>query len=283
MSKDAYKKFDFRKAGTSDYVVRTLKTWLHKSEGTFSDSWEAVAGTHAELKCETVLSRTFEEGIRSVGSSCIGYAIFLADDKLPSLACISNEDVIALVSHIVGTNAEEKVKGRKLTSIEISLCRLLFETLGSALSIAFAGSEPLKIELGECDETPQLSRLIPVEELVLCTNIQLVIPDATLNATWLLPRKATEKLFESATGYSFARTANSPTDVVLQIPLDLVGLLGHTEMEMSSVAKLKSGDLLVLDQKIDEPISVNIDDKEIFQCWPGRIGNQQGLEIISIS
>ena len=97
-----------------------------------------------------------------------------------------------------------------------------------------------------------------------------------------MPRKATEKLFESATGYSLSRTANHPRDVVMEIPLDLVGLLGHAEMEMSSVAKLKSGDVVILDQKIDEPISVNIDDKEVFQCWPGRIGNQQGLEIISI-
>jgi flagellar motor switch protein FliM len=101
--------------------------------------------------------------------------------------------------------------------------------------------------------------------------------------TWLLPRKDTERLFESATGLSLARTVNNPKELVMTLPLDLVGVLGRVDLKMSSVANLKSGDILKLDQKIDEPLAVEIDDKELFRCWPGRVGKQQGLEIVSVS
>lgn len=274
--------FDFRNAGTSDFVVRSLKTWLQKSEGTFSDSWEATAGSRANLRCGSVLSRTFEEGVRTVGSACVGYSILLGQDKFPTLACIPNTHAIQIANHVVGSGLEGDPPERKLTSIEVSLCRMLFETFGSALSIAFAGTEPLSVVTGDYDESPQLSRLIPVEELVLCTKITMVVDGVTANVTWLLPRKSMEHLFENATGTSLARDANHPREIVMQLPLDLIGILGKTVMDMADVAELRVGDIVTLNQKINEPLTVCIDDTPIFKCWPGRIGRQQGLQIENV-
>ena len=277
-----YTPFDFRNAGTADVVVRSLKSWLKKSEGTFSDSWEAIAGSSADLICELVLSRTFEEGVQSVGDPCVGYSLLLGTEDLPTLVCIPNTDAIAIANYVVGNGLETEPESRKLTSIEVSLCRMLIETLGSALSIAFAGTEPLQIKVGEFDESPQLSRLIPVEELVLSNKLRVSIQDVTIHFAWLVPRKPIEQLFENATGTRLARTANRPVDIVMHLPLDLVGILGETVMEMAEVAELQIGDIVTLDQKIDEPLTLRIDETDMFSCWPGRIGRQQGLQIEKI-
>lgn len=274
--------FDFRNAGTADTVVRMLKEWLQKTTDTFSDSWEAVSNSIVNLECKGVLSRTFEEGVQALPTASVGFEILIGgDDAFTTLGCIANQDLVALIGAIFDTNLGE-YEDRKLTNIEVSLCGMIYETLASALGAAWFGKETLPITLGEFEDPPQFSRSIPVKDLVLSTKIQLVVADTVAHIIWLVPRKEIEKLIESTTGLSLKKQSNDPADVIRQVSIEVVGMLGDVEMTMRNLKELTVGDVLALNQKIDRPVEVFVDNQKFFAGWPGRVGRKQGIEIAEV-
>ncbi len=277
MSQQELYPFDFRNAGTADEVVRMLREWMRKTSDAFCDSWEAVSNSEANFHCHSVLTRTFEEGVAAVPLDSVGFGMMVGAEPLRSLACMSTQDLVSLIGAIVGTSFE--YQNRKLTTIEVSLCEMVFETLASALGAAWFGEEPLEIRVAEVEELPHFARLIPVKELVLSSQIELQVADVTVKMVWLVPRKGIESLLEATTGTLLKTCENTPEAVVRHMDLELVGLLGTTEMTMGELTDLNVGDLMLLNQKIDQPIPVMIDKQPIFDGWPGRVGKSQGIEI----
>lgn len=280
MSKQEPYPFDFRNAGTADGVVRMLRQWLGKTTDSFTDNWEAVSNTIVDLKCESVLTRTFEEAVELMAMESIGFEVSIGADKTPSLACMSIQDLTALIGSILGTTFDSE--DRKLTTIEISLCEMVFDTLANSLSTAWLGQEPLKMAVGGFENPPHFSRLIPQTELVLNAKIELKVAEAVAKINWLIPKKDIEKLLETTTGLSLKPVEHQPRDVVFQMGVELVGVLGTVDMTMGSLSELNVGDLMLLDQKIDQPIPILIDQQPFYDGWPGRVGKRQAVEIAKV-
>ena len=280
MSKKEPYPFDFRNAGTADGVVRMLRQWLGKTTDSFTDNWEAVSDTIVDLKCNGVLTRTFDEAVELMPMESIGFEVSIGEEKIPSLACVSIQDLTALIGSIFGTTFD--FEDRKLTTIEISLCEMVFETLASSLSTAWLGQEPLKMVVGNYEDPPHFSRLIPQTELVLSARIELKVSETVANIIWLMPKKDIEKLLETTTGLSLKPAEHQPRDVVFQMGVELVGVLGTVDMTMGSLSDLNVGDLMLLDQKIDQPIPILIDQQQFYDGWPGRVGKRQAVEIAKV-
>jgi flagellar motor switch protein FliM len=280
---DTLPRFDFRTAGTSDLVVRSLKQWLTKTAGTFADGWEAVSDTEVALECESILSRTFEDGLQYTSAESIGCKIFLGEARIPTLACVSIRDLVSLIGCVLGTGPVTELVSRKMTSIELSLCELIFESLASSLSSAWSGHQPLPIAVGGFEETPQYSRLISIKELVFCIRLDLRVTEANAAVLWLCPRKEVQALVEQVVGARSWSGGQSSERRVRRIGLDVVAMLGRANMTMGALTELKVGDLVLLDQKIDEPLEVTVDRQRFFMGWPGRIGQRQAIEIAKVT
>lgn len=283
MTEKDYQPFDFRSASTSDETVTSLRTWLMKTSTTFLESWESVSSTTVSLECRNVLSRTFEQCLDSIRTESVGCGIKLGEESVSTMAWVSCRELVSAIGCVIGTGVVEDAKDRKLTSIEESLCEMLFETLASSLSNSWPGVKRLPVVVSDqLDDMPQRSRMVKPKELMLVTKLEIKIDDATAMITWLVPREQAEKLLESISGASPVKSINRPDELVRQLQLEMVGVLGKVEMSMGELSDLKVGDLLVLEQKIDQPVVLNIDEHPHYRCWPGRIGNRQGLEIAEV-
>ena len=277
MSKEPYP-FDFRNAGTTDGVVRLLRQWLGKATDSFADNWEAVSDTIVDFKCNNILTRTFEEAVNSMPMESIGFEIAIGNGKTSSLASISIQDTTALIGAIFGVSFELEEE-RKLTNIEISLCQMIYETVAKSLSTTWLGLEPVKMKIGKFEDPPHFSRLIPQTELVHAANIELKVAETVAKVLWMIPRDGIETLFESTTGTKLSPAQNQTRELVSFMPIELVTVLGSVEMPMGSVSDLEVGDLMMLDQKIDQPVSVLVDQQTFYEGWPGRVGKRQAVEI----
>jgi len=50
-------------------------------------------------------------------------------------------------------------------------------------------------------------------------------------------------------------------------------------MTMSELAALTAGDVIILDQRIGEPLLATVGDVPVFWGWPGRLGMRQAYQI----
>ena len=57
---------------------------------------------------------------------------------------------------------------------------------------------------------------------------------------------------------------------------------GLSLIEINDLLNLEIGDVIILDQKINEDITINIGDAKAYKAKPGILGSKNGVEITDI-
>lgn len=70
--------------------------------------------------------------------------------------------------------------------------------------------------------------------------------------------------------------------LVRDLPVEAAVELGTVELSLAQLAALAPGDLLILNQRVCEPLTVRVDNRAKFRGWPGRVGPRQSLQIESL-
>jgi len=63
---------------------------------------------------------------------------------------------------------------------------------------------------------------------------------------------------------------------------DLSVELGTVNMPLGQVANLRPGDVLILDQRVNEPLKATVEGREKFRVWPGQIRSRLGIQVESV-
>ena len=72
-------------------------------------------------------------------------------------------------------------------------------------------------------------------------------------------------------------------DLIRDIPLQVVVRLGATSLDVADLSRLRPGDVLVLDQRVTEPVFADIQGELELTAWAGREGNRQAIQVIQLS
>ena len=70
--------------------------------------------------------------------------------------------------------------------------------------------------------------------------------------------------------------------VVRELPIEVTVDLGVVELPLSQLASLSPGDLLILNQRVSEPLIARVDGQAKFRGWPGRVGLRQSSQFASL-
>ena len=77
-------------------------------------------------------------------------------------------------------------------------------------------------------------------------------------------------------------SANDLKSLVRQIPMQLIVRLGSANLHVSDLLNLQPGDVVVLDQRVNEPLDAEVSDTPIFRGWPGRVGTKQAFQVSDV-
>ena len=80
-----------------------------------------------------------------------------------------------------------------------------------------------------------------------------------------------------------SRTDHRVEALVGGLPVEVVALLGTAELTLSQLAGLKAGDVVLLKQRVSEPLSAVVAGRPRFRVWPGRSGSRQACRIDSLT
>ena len=71
--------------------------------------------------------------------------------------------------------------------------------------------------------------------------------------------------------------------LVEELPAELTVVLGTVELSLADLARLSVGDLVILDQRVAEPLTALMAGEKKCEGWPGRVGTRQAFEIASFA
>lgn len=282
MTEQEYVVYDFRLAEAADESASAFRTWIAKASQAFAEHWPGIAESDGSIATTNFRTQSFDSAMENAAASDICCTVNLTDEDTQTIWHVSQNDAQQVVAELLGMSSTVELEERPLTELELVLIRSFFETLAKSVRQGWLGSQPLTCGVESIQLNPKRIRLCRSKDLVITGT--LLIEHARGEATihWISRKQEMSVLLEQVLERRRpSGSGNDPRAVVELLPIEIVGLLGQASIPMRKLASISVGDIVPLNQRIDQPIVASVAGKPFFQCWPGKIGKTVGLEIAS--
>ncbi|MCX7666486.1 MAG: FliM/FliN family flagellar motor switch protein [Gemmataceae bacterium] len=272
--------FDFRKPLPSSLESK-VNSWLTEAAKNRSRIWSKYFEVESTLILESVHSMSTAAAFQEVPVNPVAFRLKSQDaNDFHPLLILSRPVVIGLIAASLGTILDEMPEDRSLSELEESLCDLVIQKLFLELvQSAWPSTNPLKLSVDAHGE-PLSTNLMEMTELVLVARWLLELPFGKTTVLFIIPRSGpVAGLARPTTSFVPQPDREHIESLVKEMRVDVTVLLGSASVSMLQLASLKPGDVLVLNQKVADPLSAKIAGVDKLQVWPGAVGRRQAVQV----
>ena len=277
------KAFDFRRPPPSGFEERVTR-WLTDAGVVAIKLWPRIMPQPVTLKAVKTESVTAESVISPLTEHDFGMRLSCSANASDDCLLVTTRSLLlALVSASVGTMPTEMPADRELTQIERSLAEhLTKQMLLATLQEAWPVEGGLKFAIAEMG-VPQKVSPIPGNDVALWATMEVAGPFGGAHLRMLMPRSGVvQQLVRTTTVETVAKQHTQIETAVREFPVDMSVVLGSVAVPLSRLASLAEGDVLILNQKVHEPLTARIGATDKFNVWPGAIGKKQAVRVESV-
>ena len=245
-----------------------------------------------QVSLSSVDQSNYEDYTQGIGENSVVSVISL--DPLPQAIIweISEDSAYSMVDRLLGGEGKPMEISRELTDIEIALLKGVVRTGLSSYRDAWGNIVELDPTLEETQVGLQYVQVALATDTVLVAVFQLQINDDTGAMTMCIPYSVLEpiigKLSASAL-YGTKRRGDGASNMTAiinslqRVDGEVKAVIGNANLSFSEVMQLNKDDVLVLDQKRDEPIVVYVGEQMKFTAIPKKSGKNLAVKLEDIT
>lgn len=272
--------FDFRSpCRLSLHVESRLGDWQRRAARLLPQKWLSWLPLTTAWTCPS--AETIDCASAEFPEQVAVFQVDVENQSQPTLMAVSGELAVPLVLAVLGDPPGEPIEGRALTSVESSVLELLIHQTVAALNEGGGGAGYPQCKLVRFLDKPVAIRLFPLEENLVVLRFTAGFPWGTGSVQWIWPESMAEGMFEAPLPLADASAEDSRvlSAVALRLPFELRVQLGAARLHVAELASLQEGDVLILDQKINEPLHCFVGGQPLLQAWPTVTGTRQSIQI----
>lgn len=279
--------YDFNKPGRlPQEVEQRLARWLRAACSLATPRWAKQLPFPVEMTFQGLDTARSQEALAAQPESGLGYRVSLPGAGQLSLAALPRSLVLPLIAGLMGETVSEPPAERDLTPVEDALLEyLLSDLLLRCLQETWPTQETFTLQLGPREPSLRWSRIYPAESILVVGTFGIKGPFGEQSWQWLLPQ--TWVLARLGGG---AAQSSTPEDVrprlealVTEMPVEVSVTLGTVELPLAEVAQLQPGDVVILNQRVTDPLPAEVAGVRKFRAWPGRVATRQAIQIANLS
>jgi flagellar motor switch protein FliM len=276
--------YDFRRPGrlTSD-VEHRLASWLRGALAQVPQRWAKHLTMPVDILLDGIATSDPGEALAQLPEAIVCHCVELGDPPVNSLFAFPRTLSLAVLAGIMGDSPAELPADRALTPVEDSLWNFLLQQIAQVLQETWPGNEPLRLHIGSAVAQPKRTRLLAADATLLVVTIALGGPFGQSKWFWLVPQHdLIERLTRTGQDVKQHNLRPALEALVAEMPVELCVHLGAAELPVSQLSRLRTGDVVILGQRVTEPLTACIAGQARFQVWPGRVGMRRALQIDSL-
>ena len=270
--------------------VRALQ---HMHE-TIAQNLTMILSTYLRINLEVSLislgQLTFDVFRNSLSNPTVINVLSMTPLEEKALVTMDMKLSFSLIDRMLGGEGKSIERIRPLTTIEQSLIDNVSSRFLEKLA---SGWEQLLefhpvVESREMD--PQFIQVIPSSEMVMVATFSVQAPDEleTGEICFCIPFISLDSIlgglgdsfqFASAHRVQTERQRGHLERVVNHTTVPLSVELGRTNLSIDEILSLNAGDILVLDQRRDQPLKALVNGRDKLRCDPGRVGKKATIMI----
>ncbi|AGK97801.1 flagellar motor switch protein FliM [Clostridium pasteurianum] len=290
--KQKVKLYDFRSPQKfSKDHIRTLELIHDNYARIISNYLTAQVRSNVKVKIESVEQITYEEFIHSIPNPTI-LTIFKMPPLSGSILFETNPQfVYQIIDILLGGNGYGKYKSKEFTDIDKNIITKINEELISNLKLAWGDVVEVKPEIEALETNPALNQtLAPHEPVALITfSVEMAGSNSFINICipYLSIEKVLDKLvvqywYQENDETIVNQSREKLKDRLNIVDVPLIATLGSASITVDEFLKLSVGDVITLNSKCSDPVSVFIDGNVHYTGKPGVIGKSMGVQILDI-
>lgn len=289
-------KFDFRRPGAfSREAVRSLAA-LHELFGRrVATGWGSALRAMVQVEEISIDQATYGDFLASMPNPNALSTISLAPLPGHVVAEMGVEFALVLVDRLLGSSgsrAGAPPDPRRLTDVETALLRHLLAQVVAGLDDALGGLLPVAGELESVEYNPQLVQVTaPSDRVVLLTYrvamtqglsteglLTLCYPAQTLTP---IVDRILKQMYSGGDQQPGDGTANVPiwSALLQNVEVDLAARLRETQVPARDLASLAVGDVLRLDHRVEHPVRLSVDGRDLVEAHAGRRGRRLAVQL----
>lgn len=289
-SENKVKVYDFKRAlRFSKEQIRSL-TRLHENFARLLTTYfSAQLRTYVQIGVASVDQLPYEEFIRSVPKMTL-LNVFEAQPFEGRILMEVNPNIAyAMLDRVMGGSGAGMNKIENLTEIETRIMSQLFENTLDSFKEAWTSVIELDPFMVDLEVNPQFLQMVSPNETVVVISLNTTIGETSGMINICLPHVVIEPIIPKLSVHHWMQNKKKTripgeTEFIEQklknalLPFKVE--LGSSEMSIEEFLHLSIGDCIELNQRINQPLVIKVENNPKFYGQPGKVKKKLAVQII---
>ncbi|MYL84971.1 flagellar motor switch protein FliM [Desulfovibrio aerotolerans] len=207
-----------------------------------------------------------------------GNAILVVDSRL----------VFAMVeSFFGGAGSQPKIEGRDFTPIEQAIINRVVRIALENMEESWQPVHEVHIELVRSEVNPQFAAIVPPSDVVVVVTFEVELENAIGSLIVCLPYATIEPIRSKL--YASFQTERLEVDHawigrfkerLMETPVELLVRFGRSQITGRQLLSLKPGDIIMLNNDVDDLLDAEIQGVRKFRGIPGMVKSNKAFQIV---
>ncbi|SFA73961.1 MULTISPECIES: flagellar motor switch protein FliM [unclassified Bacillus (in: firmicutes)] len=289
-SEKKIKVYDFKRAlRFSKDQIRSL-TRIHENFARLLTTFfSAQLRTYVQITVASADQIPYEEFIRSIPKMTIlnVYEVLPLEGRI--LMEVNPNIAYAMMDRMLGGRGASYNKVENLTEIETKIMSNTFERAFENLREAWSTIEEIDPVLSDFEVNPQFLQMVSPNETVVVISLNTTIGEASGMINICIPHVVLEPIIPKLSVHYWMQTEKKekePEKLALlekgiqRADVPLAVELGTSEINIQDFLTLDIGDVIQLNQSIDQPLVVKVGDIPKFIGQPGKANKRIAIQVL---
>ncbi|PSR28394.1 MAG: flagellar motor switch protein FliM [Sulfobacillus thermosulfidooxidans] len=214
-------------------------------------------------------------------------ALFTINQSGSGLLESSPEVTLAIIDRALGGPGFGHFPSRELTEIEQTIYRRIMERLLSLLGQSWSSLMPFEARIDTIEYNPAFTQISSEGDLVVVQQQQISIDSHKGILSWVWPYPAIEPFALMLGRHALGREDDQDVKPKTQEMLKLLSrssvradvVLGRTTISLGEFRQLKPGDIIILKNRYDKPLTLSLANQEKFHVVAGKVGGHLAVRV----
>ena len=286
------KEYNFRRPNliTKDQL-RNFETIHETFSKEMTSALALMMRTNTNFNLVSTEQQQYGEFIESLPK--VSHILKFSTEELPGVALIEMNLSLAfgIIDILLGGEGEVATEIRVPTDIEISIMAPFMEKILERLQFCWISLMEVKIKQEGVEADPEYVQAAPTDApvVILSFDVKLGNANGIINICYPMPMiQAVNEYLDGVTGQMdsyYGKKADDETraqvfSTMLDVPMPFKVELGRARIKGRELMDLSTGDVLILDTKINELLTMKISGREVYKIKPGKINDEMYARLI---
>lgn len=282
--------YDFRRPNKfAKDQLRTLQIIYENFSRLMASYLSGVLRTYCQVDLVSVEPQTYYEFINSLPDPVILGIIDFKPLKGSIIMEFSPGIVFSIIDKILGGTGKFTDSTRDFTEIEIALIERIIKQLLLLMSESWTNVMDTSFKLARIETNAQFAQIISPNETIAIITVNVNIANREGMMNICIPHMVIEPIINQlSTKYWFSTKMTEEgnkdessilTKKIEETYLELRAILGNAQITIREFLGLQQGDVIMLDRKVEEDISLVVGDGEKFSAIVGVKDKKLAVQI----